>query len=373
VAQALEHHASLRVVVVQALSRLVLDLAAELPSRCPARIRSTLLTPVRRAVRSAARNVRTYLHGSLNDGFLDVFAEEWAVRNSPFCGSREACGSIRCLLPAPLGSGGGSSAAGLLGPSPPEWCLPASQHSERQHAVKAVRCLLVFRQMQLELISLVADPLMSLTTELSLAAPPLPANADTTATPGSAVQLPPLPPVSPKLASGLSEDPRHMPEESADGYQEGHAFELGRKDRIVCGVVTPEGRHTRYLMFHAYLLQLVQPDLVHPGWAVVRTLAPVRLVDSQIDNKDPRTLRLGIRLPKGANCPSEASPWDVSIDDQFRLSTEELRGSSFFLLTLSFENLNRCQIAKDHLKKRRVEIRAQIRNNVEALVERLCS
>jgi len=381
VAQALEHHASLRVVVVQALSRLVLDLAAELPSRCPAQIRAALLMPVRRAVRSAARNVRTYLHGSLSDGFLDVFTEEWAARNNAFCGTREACSSVRCLLPAPLGSGGGNSAAGLLGPCPPEWCSPAS-HSERQHSAKAVRCLLVLRQMQLELSPLVADQLTSMTAELGVAAPALSEN-DTTATaaPGSAVQPPavlvtaelPLQPLSPKLASGLMEDPLHMPEESADGYQEGHAFEIGRMDRIVCGVVTREGRHTRYLMFHAYLLLLVQPDLVHPGWAVVRTLAPVRLVDSQIDSKDPRSLRLGIRLPKGASCPSEASPWDASIDDQFRVSIEELRGSSFFLLTLSFENLNRCQFAERHLRKRRVEVRAQIKNNVEAFVERLCS
>merc|ERR1719362_2800453 len=170
VAQALEHHASLRVVVVQALSRLVLDLAAELPSLCPARVRAALLMPVRRAVRSAARNVRTYLHGSLSDGFLDVFAEEWAARNNAFCGTREACSSIRCLLPAPLGSGGGSSAAGLLGPCPAEWCLPAS-HSERQHSAKAVRCLLVLRQMQLELSPLVADQLTSMTAELGVVAP----------------------------------------------------------------------------------------------------------------------------------------------------------------------------------------------------------
>merc|ERR1712039_245850 len=170
------------------------------------------------------------------------------------------------------------------------------------------------------------------------------------------------------------ERPLHVPEEALDGYQEGKAFELGRQDRIVCGVVTPEGRHTRYLLLNNWLLLLVQPDLVNPGWAVVRTLAPVRQVDCKVDSGDQRTLRLGIRLARGAPCPSEASPYDPgNADAQFRLPVEEHRGSSFFMLTLSFEDTKRSHCANDHLQKRRREVRAQLRERVEAFIDDLCS
>lgn len=142
---------------------------------------------------------------------------------------------------------------------------------------------------------------------------------------------------------------------------------------MVCGVVAPEGRHARYLLLHPFLLLLVQPDLLSPGWAVVRTLAPLRQVDSQIDHTDPRTLRLGIRLARGAACPSEASPYDPSVDAQFRLPVEEHRGSSFFMLTLSFEDVKRCHCADLHFRRRRTEVRAQLRGRIEAFVEGFCS
>eukprot|EP00913_Durusdinium_trenchii_P024762 g23243.t1 len=72
---------------------------------------------------------------------------------------------------------------------------------------------------------------------------------------------------------------------------EGSSFKLERMDRIVCGVVTPEGRHSRYMILHKYLLLLVQPDVVQPGWAVVKTLLPVRRVEPHLE-ADPRLLGL---------------------------------------------------------------------------------
>ncbi|CAK9073852.1 unnamed protein product [Durusdinium trenchii] len=113
-------------------------------------------------------------------------------------------------------------------------------------------------------------------------------------------------------------------------------------DRIVCGVVTPEGRHSRYMILHKYLLLLVQPDVVQPGWAVVKTLLPVRRVEPHLE-ADPRLL--GLR-------------W-----------TED--GESF-LLTLTFEDTKRCSIAESHLKKCRTKVRERLSQKVLAFVEKLC-
>jgi len=166
--------------------------------------------------------------------------------------------------------------------------------------------------------------------------------------------------------------PLHVVGEVVNNYKEGRSFALGRQDRIVCGVETPEGRHTRYLVLHPFLLLLVQPDLVSPGWAAVRTLAPVRQVESYVDRTDQRTLRLGIRLPRGASCPGEAACYDPA-KSELGFSPEEHRGGSFFMLTLSFEDVKRCHCADHHVKKRRQEVRAQVRQKVEAFIEGLIS
>jgi len=153
------------------------------------------------------------------------------------------------------------------------------------------------------------------------------------------------------------------------------AIELGRQDRIVCAVATKEGRRTQYLVLHPFLLLLVQPDLVSPGWAIVRTLAPVRVVESQVDRADSRTLRLGVRLARGAPGPSESSAYDPTTGAEAGswLSADEHRGSSLYTLTLSFEDTKRCHCADLHLSNRRKEVRAQLRRRLEAFVDGFCS
>lgn len=190
---------------------------------------------------------------------------------------------------------------------------------------------------------------------------------------GHNVPTMPSPPPPPPAAPADEEWLLKMAEEVRDGYIEGRSFELGRQDRIVCGVVTPEGRHTRYLMLHPFLLLLVQPDLQTPGLAVVRTLCPVRQVDPKIDRSDPRTLRLEIRMSKDAQCPGEAMTYDPSRTDGARTSPEDHKGSSFFMLTLSFEDVKRCLCADQHLRRRRQEVRGEIKNRVEAFIDRLSS
>jgi len=359
--QALENHAALRVVVVQALASFALELSALLP----ADMRGTAAVLARRVAREAARQAQSHLHGALGDGFLDVFAEEWEQHRGPLVEIQEVSNNVRCLVPgAPSGSAPSSP--------PAEWALPAPR-SERQHAAKAIRCLLIAQWLHRGLLNGKAFAEASRRRE-EVAAPqdekPERPVSPRRLTTSEALQQSQR---SESVEAGAETQPLHIDGEMVDGYQEGRSFELGRQDRIVCGVVTPEGRHTRYLVLHPFLLLLVQPDLVSPGWAAVRTLAPIRQVESQIDRTDQRTLRLGVRLPKGFSCPGEASSYDPATCEQsWRLPPEEHRSGSFFMLTLSFEDVKRCDCADRHVKKRRDEVRKQLRQRVEAFIESLC-
>eukprot|EP00931_Biecheleriopsis_adriatica_P029922 TRINITY_DN17696_c0_g1_i1.p1 TRINITY_DN17696_c0_g1~~TRINITY_DN17696_c0_g1_i1.p1 ORF type:complete len:879 (-),score=169.37 TRINITY_DN17696_c0_g1_i1:57-2657(-) len=359
VSEALEQHASLRVVVVQVLCRLCLDVAFTPQARGykgSTHWREQLLATVAVAIRSAARQVRSHLHGPLGDGFLDIFSEEWDQEQSliPASFLRAACSSKYCLLPPPQGA-----VSGLPG-QPLDWSLPAS-HSERQLAAKAIRILLMIRRLR-------ADLAHNDQPEHS-SAPPKPPPTPTGGGGGGVINSA----LAPVEAPSAAESPLWVPEEISDGFVEGKSFELGRIDRIVCGVSTPEGRHTRYLVLHPYLLLLVQPDLVSPGWAVAKTLVPVRHVDAHIDQSDPRMLRLTLRLVKGAQCPGEASAYDQSSTEaDYRIGAEE-HGSATFLLTLSFEDVRRCHCAELHLRKRRTEVRDRLTKSLEAFIDGLCS
>jgi len=345
VIRALERQTSFRVVVIQSLALLAIELASVPAVHGRASWVVAPINAVRHAVRSAARHVRTYLHGTLSDSFLDMFAEEWELHCAHTVGIREACNSIRCLLPV-------SDCTGAA----PEWLFPTS-HSERQHAAKAIRGLLIIRRLASDLLRCLGQQTcfqISPPTSVGMLGKPKKRQEEESAANND----------SPFIIAG----------ETEDGYQEGRGFELRRADRVVCQVIAPDGRHTRYLMLHSFVLLLVQPDLASPGCGVVKTLAAVRQVEPQIDRNDQRTLRLGIRLARGSQCPGEASPYDPATADlNFRLPPEEHRGSSFFMLTLSFEDHKRCQCANDHLRARRAQVRAELRSRVEAFVDGLCS
>jgi len=101
----------------------------------------------------------------------------------------------------------------------------------------------------------------------------------------------------------------------------------------------------------------------------------VRTVETQIDRNHPQTLRLGIRLPKGAPSPGAASSYDPATCEEpfFRKLADEHRGSSFYMLTLNFMDTKRCHCADLHLRKRRQEVRAQLKKRAEEFVEGFCS
>merc|ERR1712083_750401 len=108
-------------------------------------------------------------------------------------------------------------------------------------------------------------------------------------------------------------------------------------------------------------------DLVSPGWASVRTLAPLKEVESHIDLNDQRLLKLTGRLPRGVTCPGDASHYDPSAGDG-GYRREEQRSGSFFTLSLSFEDVKRCDSANKHLRKQRQEVRAELRKRIEAYI-----
>ena len=126
---------------------------------------------------------------------------------------------------------------------------------------------------------------------------------------------------------------------------------VGDMERIVCGVLAPDGKHTRHLILHRSWLLLAQPDLSTPDRMVITTLWPVHQVQSLIDRSDPRTLRVGMMAhhsagpPPGESVASAAAPG---------------ASTAFYGIALSFEDVKRCHSADKHLQRRRHEARAQM-------------
>eukprot|EP00435_Cladocopium_sp_Y103_P001982 s1929_g1.t1 len=146
-----------------------------------------------------------------------------------------------------------------------------------------------------------------------------------------------------------SESPLQIPEEEFNTLG-GNSFQLGRMDRIVCGIITPEGRHSRYMILHHYLLLLVQPDFLTPGYAVVKTLVPLRYVEA-LDCSDPRQLCL---KAKNLEEPGESMTINLTFED------------------LGEDDTKRCSIAESHLMKHRKQVRERLCKKVLDFTEKLC-
>lgn len=354
VVSALKRHSELRPVVVQALCSLCRDLMAESMAHfantqqeqsASAQLAEELAAPldgVRSVRRAAARHVRSF---ASEDSFVDIFAEEWETScKTPSSSStspsrikvaHKEASNLRSLLPAVVGMNKQSAVC------PREWCFP-DPHSERQQASKATQCLLIINRLVQELEDLQRTPSTLSPTK--------------------------------DLDGGASlKHPLAITEEDVSGYMDGKSVELGRQDRIVCGVVTSQGRQTRYLVLHKFLFLLVQPDLTSPGYAEIRTMLPLRCVEPFSERLEPRTLRLRVKLDSGTKMPQEAFPLDPGAGDAaYRISQEDARGSAYCLLTLSFEDVRRCQCAEAHIRNSRQAVRLQVLRNIEAYVEALC-
>lgn len=257
---------------------------------------------VGRAMQGAARQVRSFIH-NLGDAFLDIFAEVWDL-------DHEAA-PLPELCKATLSLATEKSAA----------------ESDSQQAFKAVRVMLMLRRLHSDLSEGGGSPRHG-----GYRAAPV-AGAE-----GGGIIDSALTPLS------GSESPLQIPEEEFNTLG-GNSFQLGRMDRIVCGIVTPEGRHSRYMILHHYLLLLVQPDILTPGYAVVKTLVPLRYVEP-LDCSDPRQLCL---KAKNLEEPGES-----------------------MTINLTFEDTKRCSIAESHLMKHRKQVRERLCKKVLDFTEKLC-
>lgn len=339
--RALDRHVSLRVVSIHVLVEVVRRIATVAGADNAVACSDQAWASMRAALSSAARHVRSYLQVPSADWFLDVFEEEWQAQETPF-DINQACLSVLCLMrPATI-------TASLSGWTT-DWASTVS--SDIQHAAKALRCFLILRRLcqsfrQEELLDSDSSP-----PALSFVAG------------GGGAQL-----------ARASRSPLFVPEEVADGFEEQKPFEMGRLDRVVCAVADSGGQ-SHYLILHQFLLLLIKPDLVSAGWAIVRTMAPVRAVEPHIDAHDSQTLRLAIRLPRGLPGPGETSPYDPATceDDGFlRKLADEHRSSILYTVTLKFMDNMRCTYACTHLTKRRQEVRGELRRRADKFVEGFC-
>lgn len=157
----------------------------------------------------------------------------------------------------------------------------------------------------------------------------------------------------------------------AGSYSEGAAVEINKSvDRIVCGVSTGTGKNTRYMLLDEFWFLLVQPDLTSPGWAVVKTLWPIWQVQSLIDRSDPRTLRIGLYAPRGGMQPGEAT---ASASAPRRPGFAEEPGrSTYYTITLNFEDVRRCHSADQHLQRCRTSCRASMLRQTLVFVDGYC-
>uniref|UniRef100_A0A7S1AZN9 FPL domain-containing protein n=1 Tax=Noctiluca scintillans TaxID=2966 RepID=A0A7S1AZN9_NOCSC len=287
---------------MQVLVRIMLDIFLD-PSACHNTICRAAFTEVLHAsVRTAAQALRQLLEeASPADSLLDLFLDEWALHHIP-ANVAEVCGNPLYLVSA---------------------TSPQSKQPPVDDRKKVIRSFLLLRRLLADYTRFAADIPMERSSE----------TVCSWAVPSAEVS------------------PLRIEELTVDRFREGSSFEVGKTDRIVCGVAVPEGKHTRYFLLHDFWLLLVQPDLTKPGWSVVKTLWPIHLVQSIIDRSDPRTVQVGMHAPRSEN-GSNRKPL------------------TYLTLTLSFEDVTRCHSADQHLQKRRLAVRGVLMRKALAFVQR---
>lgn len=158
---------------------------------------------------------------------------------------------------------------------------------------------------------------------------------------------PPPPPTTPASPWVRANEPNPLSLEAPGSFAEGMALDFVGFDRIVCGVASPRGKYTRYLLLHDFWFMLVQPDLASPGRATVRTLWPIWEVQALVDRGDPRTLQIFV----SARCAS-ARPGELALEGGGAAADTPV--------VLNFEDVGRCHAASEHLQRRRRCLRLEM-------------
>jgi len=340
--QGLQRHASWQLESFQVFVRILLDIFLD-PSICHhAKSQAAIKETLEIAVKSSAQLVGRVLHGatvgapekpgaggSLDDSLLDLLLEEWEIHKAPLASVSDMCGSPRCLLPPAAPAIHGVTAMRR----------PPTSSRGQQQGQKTIRSFLLLRRLLMDLAQFM---------------PQVPRERNC------------VPNVQPWSNVAFNDPmPFQVDEELASDFSENMNIEVGPMERIVCSLATTQGKQTRYLLLHDFWLLLVQPDLTMMGWAVVKTLWPLRSVQSLIDRSDPRTLRLGMNALRGAVGSGEAT---VSRSAESGGGAGD-RPSMYLTLTLNFEDVTRCHSADKHLQKCRQEVRAKLMEKAVAFVD----
>jgi hypothetical protein len=341
--QGLHRHISWQIDDFQVFARLLLDILLDAGichhKRCQELIQETL----QGAMRTAAQQVRRLLQGCTgkyddggvcwknDDSLLDLVLEEWELHKAPLGSISIMCSNPRTLLPPAARMQGGFTTMRR----------PRSNDAEPQ-GQKAVRVFLLLRR------------LLHLFCVLSSKVSQERGRGHYTSQPWANVAL-------------NAAVPMQVEEESSSGFCDDMNIEVGPMERIVCSIATPQGKQTRYFLIHDYWLLLVQPDLTMMGWAVIKTLWPIRSVQSLIDRSDPRTLRIGMHAIRGTVGIGEAL---VSRSSDPAAGE---KASMYLTLTLCFEDVKRCIAADKHLAVRRREVREKVLLKALAFVDGHCS
>lgn len=269
-----------------------------------------------------------------DDSVLDLLLEEWELHKAPLGSVSDMCSNPRLLLPtvSPTGVPGVTAMRDRRN-SP-------SNEAERQ-GQKVVRSFLLLRR---------------LLVDLATCMPQIPRERNHC----NGLQ--------PWANMAFYEQlPVQVDEEVACGLSDNMNIEVGPMERIVCSLSTAQGKQTRYFLLHDYWLLLVQPDLTMMGWAVVKTLWPIRSVQSLIDRSDPRTLRIGIHALRGSVGSGEAA-----VSRSSEIGGGE-RPGNYLTLTLNFEDVKRCHSADRHLQNRRQEVRGHLMQKAMVFIEEHCT
>eukprot|EP00400_MALV-I_sp_L67-5_P000820 gene820-866_t len=302
---ALRRHQVLRLITFQCLIRCILDVYEDKRVFQHTKWTAVIVSCVSQACKQVSRHCVFQLHGSLGNLILDLFFEAWELHKRPLVDVETTCKNPKSLIAR---SADDQGAWAMLG-----------QHKTEWNVSKALHCFLLLRRLRNELTRQAPQNLLTESTE-----------------------------VFPLDVEGEHEHEGIL--------QEGQVFELGDRDRIACSVVTAEGRTTRYLVLDDFLLLLVAPDSSNPGFAVVKTASPLRLLESHVDRSDPRTLLLVIT--------SQTPPGDV-----VTRRSEATTVIGIFELSLYFDDAKRSHIAHLHIEKRRHIIRKGLMEKLESFIE----
>eukprot|EP00931_Biecheleriopsis_adriatica_P061203 TRINITY_DN36797_c0_g1_i1.p1 TRINITY_DN36797_c0_g1~~TRINITY_DN36797_c0_g1_i1.p1 ORF type:complete len:814 (+),score=157.76 TRINITY_DN36797_c0_g1_i1:79-2520(+) len=275
------------------------------------------------ATRAAAYHVREVLRDAMDseDGgawLVDTFCEEWELHQAPLPFLAEFFADPRRLAPAAGGSGG---ARGSRRPS-------MQKSSVAKDAQKSVRTLLLMRRLMHSLMGETAGQDGSGTLDWSQRS-------------------------KERLPLQLADEEKSRP-------QEGKVINLASSTHIPCNLASIQGQRSRELVLHSAWLLLAKAESTDPGSAEVTTVWPIWQVQSLIDRSDPRTLQIGMNAHKNGMPPGEAVAYNPPV-------------SSYFTLTLNFDDVKKCNEAAVHLQSGRRTVRGKMLQKAVTFVDACCS